>query len=85
MNMLWDGTDSSAAGSVVCFHHFRFDHSNDKSQTKGKMTCRFLLVVVFLSFVISAWANLEQVNDADLEKLIANEKFVVTLFRTGKL
>nr|CAG4637112.1 EOG090X0856 [Ceriodaphnia reticulata]SVE73008.1 EOG090X0856 [Ceriodaphnia reticulata] len=40
-----------------------------------------LRVLAFLFFVINAWANLEQVNDADLEKLIANERFVVTLFR----
>ena len=48
------------------------------------MTCRLILILALLSFVITAWANLEQVTDADLEKLIANEKFVVTLFRGRK-
>lgn len=46
------------------------------------MTCR--LVLVLLSIVTAAWANLEHVNDADLEKLISNEKNVVVLFRDRK-
>nr|CAG4647153.1 EOG090X0856 [Megafenestra aurita]SVE92462.1 EOG090X0856 [Megafenestra aurita] len=48
------------------------------------MTCHFLrlFLVLFLSYIVTVEANLEQVSDADLEKLIANEKFVVALFRS---
>jgi hypothetical protein len=60
--------------NVVCF-------SNEK-----KMTCRLISLVLFLSsLVINVLGNLEQVNDVELEKLIANEKFVITLFRDGKV
>nr|CAH0107206.1 unnamed protein product [Daphnia galeata] len=56
--------------NIVCF-------SNEK-----KMTCRLIFLVLFLSsLVINVLGNLEQVNDVELEKLIANEKFVITLFR----
>ena len=50
------------------------------------MTCRRLNLCLFLVFTIFAAVqadNLELVSDADLEKLIANEKFVIALFRTG--
>ena len=50
------------------------------------MTCRLIFLVLFLSsLVINVLGNLEQVNDVELEKLIANEKFVITLFRDGKV
>ena len=73
------GFDSESSASVSCRQLF----SNDKF-AGPKMTCRLILILALLSFVITAWANLEQVTDADLEKLIANEKFVVTLFRGRK-
>ncbi|XP_057375493.1 thioredoxin domain-containing protein-like [Daphnia carinata] len=43
-------------------------------------SCLFLFVFLS-SFVTAVFGNLEQVNDTDLEKLIANEKFVIVLFR----
>ncbi|KAK4008185.1 thioredoxin domain-containing protein [Daphnia magna] len=45
------------------------------------LTSRLFLFVFLSSFVITVLGNLEQVNDTDLEKLIANEKFVIVLFR----
>jgi hypothetical protein len=50
-----------------------------------KMTCRSILFLFLSSLVINVLGNLEQVNDVELEKLIANEKFVITLFRGGKV
>ncbi|XP_046453419.1 uncharacterized protein LOC124201020 [Daphnia pulex] len=46
------------------------------------MTCRSILFLFLSSLVINnVLGNLEQVSDVELEKLIANEKFVVALFR----
>nr|CAG4649435.1 EOG090X0856 [Scapholeberis mucronata]SVE93690.1 EOG090X0856 [Scapholeberis mucronata] len=44
------------------------------------MTCPRILVTIF-SLIVTASASLEPVSDTELEKLISNEKFVVTLFR----
>jgi hypothetical protein len=50
------------------------------------MTCRSILFLFLSSLVINnVFGNLEQVSDVELEKLIANEKFVVALFRGGKI
>lgn len=50
------------------------------------MTCRSILFLFLSSLVINnVLGNLEQVSDVELEKLIANEKFVVALFRGGKI
>ena len=42
-----------------------------------------LIFFTVLSFFALTYADLELVNDEDLEKLIATEKFVVVLFRAG--
>ena len=46
-------------------------------------------LLVFITFLILSSASLvnaelERVSDDELEKLISNEKFVITLFRTSK-
>lgn len=50
-----------------------------------EMTCRaiFLALLLTLLSIVSVHADLELVSDEDLEKLIANEKNVIALFRTG--
>nr|CAG4648002.1 EOG090X0856 [Moina brachiata]SVE93079.1 EOG090X0856 [Moina brachiata] len=45
------------------------------------MTCQTILFVI-LAFLSIVNANLEQVTDEELEKLIGNEKFVIALFRS---
>lgn len=47
------------------------------------MTCQTIIFAV-LAVCTLVSANLEHVPDEELEKLIANEKFVITLFRSGK-
>jgi len=47
------------------------------------MKGRILIVLTVLSYFVLISADLELVNDEDLEKLIATEKFVVVLFRSG--
>lgn len=48
-----------------------------------EMKGRILIVLTVLSYFVLISADLELVNDEDLEKLIATEKFVVVLFRSG--
>lgn len=58
--------------------------SHDLTVVPRMLTSRLFLFVFLSSFVITVLGNLEQVNDTDLEKLIANEKFVIVLFREGR-
>merc|ERR1712071_553825 len=47
----------------------------------GIMTARSLFLITIVSFFVIVAADLELVNDEDLEKLITTENFVVALFR----
>ena len=51
----------------------------------GIMTARSLFLITIVSFFVIVAADLELVNDEDLEKLITTENFVVALFRARKL
>lgn len=77
---------------VVCFALKLFEVRNQLTIKPAarifvlkEMTCRaiFLVLLVTLLSIVSIHADLELVSDEDLEKLIANEKNVIALFRTG--